>query len=166
MCLFKYEKFQKGQQHCTHFVGDWVDPVLSSDAAVVCAHCCRGRAWRVVPAGRGWSGTVRRGAGPARVEDLEEAATTRGKWRRGRGGDSERDAARRGRRRRPEGGGDEGDAATREGSGGEGLPKIWGKGRRPWTLEDEIPAAIADGFWRENRYCSGSGWFRPPLQMV
>jgi hypothetical protein len=35
MCLFEYEKFQKGQQHGTDFGGDWVDLVLSRDASVV-----------------------------------------------------------------------------------------------------------------------------------
>ena len=109
---FEYEKFQKGR-----------NTVLTLEAigSIRCSpetppwwvlHRCRGRARRVVPAGHGWSGTVRRSAGPARVEDLGEAATTRGKWRRGRGGDGERDAARRGRRRRPEGGGDEGEATA------------------------------------------------------
>ena len=78
MCLFKYEKFQKGQQHGTHFVGDWVDPLLSRDAAVVGAASLSGTG---AAGGAGGPWMEQRGAGPARVEDLGEAATTRGKWR-------------------------------------------------------------------------------------
>jgi len=65
------------------------------------------------------------------VEDLGEAATVRGKWRGGRGGDGDRELARRGRRRRLEGGGDDEEIAEENSpkfEGGEGVPEQWRMG--------------------------------------
>jgi len=84
--------------------------VLSRDAAVVGVASLSGTG---AAGGAGGPWTERRGAGPAWVEDLGEAAMTRGRWRGGRGGDSEREVARRGRQRRPEGGSDEGEVTTK-----------------------------------------------------
>ena len=101
MCLFEYESFQKGQQHGTHFGGDWVDPVLSRDAAVVGAASLLGSG---AAGGAGGPWMERHGAAQC-------WASTGGGL--GGGGDGEREVARRGRRRRAEGGSDEGEAATR-----------------------------------------------------
>jgi hypothetical protein len=123
MCLFEYEKFQKGQQHGPHFGGDWVDPVLSRDAAVVGAASLSGtgaaggagRPWMerrgAVLGRRGWSTWGRRRQREGSGEE-GEVATARGRWRGGGGGDGQREAVTRGRRQ--QGGG----------SGGEGPPKF------------------------------------------
>jgi len=86
--------------------------VLSREAAVVGAASLPGTGaadgvagpWMErIDAGRCWAGA---GGG------LGEAATARGKWRGGRGGDDEREVERRGRRRWNEGGGEEGKATA------------------------------------------------------
>ena len=122
---------------------------------------CRGRARRVVPAGRGWSGTARGGAGTARVEDLGEAATARGKWRGGRGGDGDREVATRGRRRRPEGGSDEGEVAEEKASpkfgGGDGVPGLW-------RMRSRLPLRMI--FGEKTGTVAVQGGLGPPLQMV
>ena len=106
-----------------------------------------------IDAGRCWAGA---GGG------LGEAATARGKWRGGRGGDDEREVERRGRRRWNEGGGEEGEAATARGrrrrGGGDGDGRfggrgsrleIWGSRRRPWTTEDGIQVPLQLVFWEK-----------------
>ena len=95
------------------------------------------------------------------VEDLGEAATVRGKWRGGRGGDGDREVATRGRRRRPEGGGDEGEVAEEKASpkfgGGDGVPGLW-------RMRSRLPLRMV--FGEKIGTVAVQGGLGPPLQMV
>jgi len=115
--------------------------LLSRDAAVVGAASLSGTG---AAGGAGGPWIEQRGAGPARVEDLGEAATTRGKWRGGRGGDGEMEVTTRGRRRRPEGGGDEGEVAE-----GKASPKFGGGDGVPGQSRVGSRMPLRDDFWGE-----------------